>query len=106
MKSSHLWIEIWIKKVPSESAYFSFHANLQRNIARKTIAPLVLELRDKDQLPAICFNDDRRICEEMAICLFQFLEEKQKEYEESEEYRTKYAIKDEEVIVLVSFSIN
>lgn len=62
----------------------------------KSIAPLILELRDKELLPAICFNEDRRVCERLAQQLFDYLEMQQKEFEASSEYK-KYEIKDEEV---------
>lgn len=62
----------------------------------KSIAPLILELRDKELLPAICFNEDRRVCERLAQQLFNYLEMRQKEFEASPEYK-KYEIKDEEV---------
>uniref|UniRef100_A0A915PQL1 DEAD/DEAH box helicase n=1 Tax=Setaria digitata TaxID=48799 RepID=A0A915PQL1_9BILA len=69
----------------------------QRAAAMKNIAPLVLELRDKELLPAICFNEDRRVCEGLAQQLFAYLEMQQKEFETSPEYK-KYEIKDEEKI--------
>ncbi|VIO90324.1 DEAD/DEAH box helicase family protein [Brugia malayi] len=69
----------------------------QRAAAMKSIAPLVLELRDKELLPAICFNEDRRMCEKLAQQLFDYLEMQQKEFEASAEYK-KYEIKDEEKI--------
>ncbi|VDK71743.1 unnamed protein product [Onchocerca ochengi] len=69
----------------------------QRATAVKSIAPLILELRDKELLPAICFNEDRRVCERLAQQLFDYLEMQQKEFEASPEYR-KYEIKDEEKI--------
>ncbi|VDM09116.1 unnamed protein product [Wuchereria bancrofti] len=69
----------------------------QRAVAMKSIAPLVLELRDKELLPAICFNEDRRMCEKLAQQLFDYLEMQQKKFEASAEYK-KYEIKDEEKI--------
>ncbi|CAG9531357.1 unnamed protein product [Cercopithifilaria johnstoni] len=69
----------------------------QRAAAMKNIAPLILELRDKELLPAICFNEDRRVCERLAQQLFDYLEMQQKEFEASSEYK-KYEIKDEEKI--------
>uniref|UniRef100_A0A158Q886 DEAD/DEAH box helicase n=1 Tax=Elaeophora elaphi TaxID=1147741 RepID=A0A158Q886_9BILA len=69
----------------------------QRAAAMKSIAPLILELRDKELLPAICFNEDRRVCERLAQQLFDYLEMQQKEFEASPEYK-KYEIKDEEKI--------
>lgn len=72
----------------------------------KSIAPLVLELRDKELLPAICFNEDRRMCEKLAQQLFDYLEMQQKEFEASAEYK-KYEIKDEEVMrVLRTLNLN
>ncbi|MCP9258646.1 putative helicase C28H8.3 [Dirofilaria immitis] len=50
----------------------------QRATAMKSIAPLILELRDKELLPAICFNEDRRVCERLAQQLFDYLEIQQK----------------------------
>lgn len=68
----------------------------QRGTALRSIVPLVMELRDNEMLPAICFNDDRRICERLAERLFEHLEEQQKKFEESADYKNKYEIKDEE----------
>lgn len=31
------------------------------------IIPLVDELKEKNMLPGICFNDDRTVCEELAM---------------------------------------
>ncbi|VDM39316.1 unnamed protein product [Toxocara canis] len=68
----------------------------QRGTALRSIVPLIMELRDNEMLPAICFNDDRKVCERLAERLFEHLEEQQKKFEESAEYRNKYEIKDEE----------
>uniref|UniRef100_A0A1I7W5H4 DEAD/DEAH box helicase n=1 Tax=Loa loa TaxID=7209 RepID=A0A1I7W5H4_LOALO len=72
----------------------------QRAVAMKSIAPLILELRNKELLPAICFNEDRRVCERLAQQLFTYLEMQQKEFEASPEYK-KYEIKDEEKILKI-----
>ncbi|GMT18844.1 hypothetical protein PFISCL1PPCAC_10141 [Pristionchus fissidentatus] len=65
-------------------------------VAMNNIIPLVDELKEKAMLPAICFNDDRTVCEELARKLCEELEERQKEFEESAEFKTKFMIKDEE----------
>uniref|UniRef100_A0A0M3K1T2 Helicase C-terminal domain-containing protein n=1 Tax=Anisakis simplex TaxID=6269 RepID=A0A0M3K1T2_ANISI len=74
----------------------NFNNNVQRSTALKSIVPLIMELRDKEMLPAICFNDDRKVCEQLADKLFEYLEAEQHEFEESDEFKSKYAIKDEE----------
>ena len=44
----------------------TFHLLLQLKTALNGIVPLVDELREKKMLPAICFNDDRTACEQLA----------------------------------------
>ena len=44
----------------------TFHFLLQLKTALNGIVPLVDELREKKMLPAICFNDDRTACEQLA----------------------------------------
>ncbi|GMS88551.1 hypothetical protein PENTCL1PPCAC_10726, partial [Pristionchus entomophagus] len=65
-------------------------------VAMNNIIPLVDELKEKNMLPGICFNDDRTVCEDLAMKLCEELEARQKEWEESAEYKLKFAIKDEE----------
>ncbi|VDN07517.1 unnamed protein product [Thelazia callipaeda] len=70
----------------------------QQATAMKSISPLILELRDKNLLPAICFNENRRICEKLAVQLCSHLETLQINFEMSPEYK-KYEIKDEDKFI-------
>lgn len=45
----------------------------QMKVAKENITRLVDDLKEKKMLPAICFNDDRFICEELARTLGIFL---------------------------------
>lgn len=73
---------------------------LQRGTALRNIASVVEEMREKDMLPAICFNEDRRMCEKLAEELFSYLERKQIEFESSSAFKNKYEIRDEKVSFL------
>ncbi|CAJ0946570.1 unnamed protein product, partial [Mesorhabditis belari] len=68
----------------------------QRKVVLETIVSLVEELQDEEMLPAICFNEDRFICEDLAKILCDVLEARQDDFEKSDEYKAKYQIKDEE----------
>lgn len=63
------------------------------------IVPLIDEMRAKQMLPAICFNDDRHVCEALATRLGEELEEREKEFVNTAEFKNKYAIKDEEKLM-------
>uniref|UniRef100_A0A0N5BAM6 Helicase ATP-binding domain-containing protein n=1 Tax=Strongyloides papillosus TaxID=174720 RepID=A0A0N5BAM6_STREA len=60
------------------------------------IVPLVDQLKNKEMIPAICFNDDREVCELLAMKLYNCLSERQKDWMESPEYKNKYDFKNEE----------
>ncbi|CEF68343.1 Helicase, C-terminal domain and DNA/RNA helicase, DEAD/DEAH box type, N-terminal domain and Helicase, superfamily 1/2, ATP-binding domain and P-loop containing nucleoside triphosphate hydrolase domain-containing protein [Strongyloides ratti] len=60
------------------------------------IVPLVDQLKNKEMIPAICFNDDREVCELLAMKLYNCLSERQKEWMESPEYKSKYDFKNED----------
>jgi superfamily II RNA helicase len=68
---------------------------LNYRVALDNIVPLVENLRDRAMLPCICFNDDRRMCERLAQRLHDELEKRQIEFENSDEFKEKYALKDE-----------
>uniref|UniRef100_A0A8R1I0B1 Uncharacterized protein n=1 Tax=Caenorhabditis japonica TaxID=281687 RepID=A0A8R1I0B1_CAEJA len=71
----------------------------KEKVANDYIVSLVDELRDKGELPAICFNDDRHICERLAEFLADELEKREREYMETDEFKNKYMIKDEGKLV-------
>lgn len=67
----------------------------QRPTALGHIVPLIDHLRERQMLPCICFNEDRRICERLAQQLQEELAERQREFEESVEFKQNFMIKDE-----------
>lgn len=52
----------------------------------KTIPETLLMLKRKSMLPAICFNFERKYCEDLAITVGRFLEDKEKAWRQSPEY--------------------
>lgn len=71
----------------------------KEKVAQATIVPLLDELRDEAMLPAICFNDNRHVCESLAVELVEELERREQAFLDSAEYKNKYEIKDEEKIM-------
>ncbi|KAK6058652.1 DEAD/DEAH box helicase, partial [Cooperia oncophora] len=65
-------------------------------LALDSIVRLVDEMNEKNMLPAMCFNDDRNVCESLAIRLAEELEARETAFMNSAEFKTKYAIKDED----------
>lgn len=43
----------------------------QKKVAQENIVALIEELQEEEMLPAICFNDDRFVCESLAI-MYEF----------------------------------
>lgn len=56
------------------------------------------ELKKSDRLPALCFNDDRNICEELAIRLFSEMETREFFYRSTDDFKRKFNSKAEDVI--------
>jgi ATP-dependent RNA helicase DDX60 len=52
----------------------------------KVIPETLLMLKKKNMLPAICFNFERKYCEDLAITVGKFLEDKEKDWRQSPEY--------------------
>jgi len=52
-------------------------------------------------LPAICFNDDRYICEQLAVRIFNDLEKREAAFRDTPEFARRYNLKAEEVRLLV-----
>lgn len=65
-------------------------------VALDNIVRLVDEMNERNMLPAMCFNDDRSVCESLAIRLAEELEARETAFMNSAEFKTKYAIKDED----------
>ncbi|PIO66180.1 DEAD/DEAH box helicase [Teladorsagia circumcincta] len=65
-------------------------------LALDNIVRLVDEMNERNMLPAMCFNDDRNVCESLAIRLAEELEARETAFMNSAEFKTKYAIKDED----------
>lgn len=58
---------------------------------------LIDQLRQKEQIPALCFNDDREICEHMAVRVFNELQKREDIYKTSPDFQRRYNLKAEEV---------
>ncbi|CAJ0942965.1 unnamed protein product, partial [Mesorhabditis belari] len=71
----------------------------QKKVSQENIVGLIEELQEESMLPAICFNDDRFVCESLATILCDVLEKKQTAFEESAEFKEKYEIKNEEKLL-------
>eukprot|EP01122_Echinamoeba_exundans_P010665 TRINITY_DN4042_c0_g1_i2.p1 TRINITY_DN4042_c0_g1~~TRINITY_DN4042_c0_g1_i2.p1 ORF type:complete len:1899 (+),score=464.46 TRINITY_DN4042_c0_g1_i2:266-5962(+) len=52
----------------------------------KVVPETLLMLKKKNMLPAICFNFERKYCEDLAITVGKFLEDKEKAWRQSPEY--------------------
>lgn len=68
-------------------------------VANENIVNVVDNMRDENLLPAICFNDDRHICEKLALTLAVELERRETEFTSTAEFKHKYEIKDEDKII-------
>ncbi|VDK52369.1 unnamed protein product [Anisakis simplex] len=68
---------------------------LQCAVALKNIT--VMELKGKEMLPAICFNENRQVCKLLAEKLFEHLKKSQSEFESTAEFKDKFMIRDEHV---------
>ncbi|KAI3421972.1 hypothetical protein GPALN_012509 [Globodera pallida] len=67
-----------------------------RNSALFNIMRLVDQLKQKAQIPALCFNDDREICEHLAIRVFNELQKREENYKSSPLFQNRYNFKAEE----------
>lgn len=54
--------------------YLVTHFFFQAKVALDNIVRLVDEMNERNMLPAMCFNDDRSVCESLAIRLAEELE--------------------------------
>ncbi|EGT35725.1 hypothetical protein CAEBREN_15148 [Caenorhabditis brenneri] len=91
-------LKILKEPVNTQLAYRSRPFNKEK-VASDYIVSLVDDLKEKGELPAICFNDDRHVCEKLARTLADELERREREYMETDEFKNKYMIKDESKLV-------
>lgn len=59
---------------------------------------MVDNLIKSNRLPALCFNDDRDICEQLSVRLFNELERRENIFRTSPEFHARFNTKAEEVI--------
>ncbi|KAI1712367.1 DEAD/DEAH box helicase domain-containing protein [Ditylenchus destructor] len=71
-----------------------------RSVALHNVVPTMDELKKSNRLPAICFNDDREICEQLAVRVFLEMDAREHQWRQSEEFRRKYDNKAQENIKL------
>ncbi|KAK0416353.1 hypothetical protein QR680_012435 [Steinernema hermaphroditum] len=69
--------------------------NMNRQVLHN-IVPLLDNLKEKNMLPAICFNDNRDICELLAIRVFNEMDKRQRAFEATDEYIRNFSFKGEQ----------
>ncbi|EYC27342.1 hypothetical protein Y032_0009g662 [Ancylostoma ceylanicum] len=88
-------LDILAKPIDEQLQHRAVPFNKEK-LALDNIVRLVDEMKEKNMLPAMCFNDDRNVCESLALRLCEELEARETEFMNSNEFKTKYAIKDED----------
>ncbi|TKR77167.1 hypothetical protein L596_018187 [Steinernema carpocapsae] len=69
--------------------------NMNRQVLHN-IVPLLDNLKEKNMLPAICFNDNREVCEQLAVRVYNEMDKRQKAFESTEEYLRQFSFKNEQ----------
>uniref|UniRef100_A0A1I8AIS0 Helicase ATP-binding domain-containing protein n=1 Tax=Steinernema glaseri TaxID=37863 RepID=A0A1I8AIS0_9BILA len=69
--------------------------NMNRQVLHN-IVPLLDSLKEKNMLPAICFNDNREICELLAVRVFNEMDKRQRAFEATAEYARNFSFKGEQ----------
>ncbi|WKX99102.1 hypothetical protein Q1695_014184 [Nippostrongylus brasiliensis] len=88
-------IDILSKPIEEQLQHRAIPFN-KTKVAIDNIVRIVDEMNERNMLPAMCFNDDRNVCESLAIRLAEELESRETAFMNSTEFKTKYAIKDED----------
>lgn len=55
------------------------------------------ELKATDRLPALCFSDDRDICEYLAVRLFTEMQNREFKYRSTDDFKRRFNSKAEDV---------
>ncbi|ETN83090.1 DEAD/DEAH box helicase [Necator americanus] len=72
-------VDILAKPISEQLQHRAVPFNKEK-LALDNIVRLVDELNEKNMLPAMCFNDDRNVCESLALRLCEELEERETKY--------------------------
>ncbi|VDM54329.1 unnamed protein product [Angiostrongylus costaricensis] len=88
-------IDVLAKPIEEQLNYRAKPFNKEK-LALDNIVKLVDEMSARNMLPALCFIDDRNVCELLAVRLADELETREMDFMNSAEFKTKYAIKYED----------